>query len=67
LIEHDDLKREVKANTYQELLDEIKSLLIYNGEKTKIEYWSNVYNDWLLLESLPDNESRIKISPCIQK
>ena len=67
LIEYDNLKREVKASSYQELLDQIESLLVYNGEKTKIEYWSNVFNDWLLLESLPDNESKIKISTCIQK
>lgn len=53
-------KREVKGTTYEELIVNIKEKYDLT-DQFKIEYWSNTYQEWILMESLPENESKLQL------
>jgi hypothetical protein len=56
-------KREIKASSYEELLKLIQEKFQFiDMNMIRIEYWSKVYEDWILLESLPEDKSKIQIN-----
>jgi hypothetical protein len=56
-------KREIYSHNLEDLIKSIREKFKIDEKfSLRIEYWSIVYQDWIILESLPDSNSKIKVS-----
>lgn len=56
-------KREICAYSLEDLIKNIKDKFkIEEHNSLRVEYWSNVFSEWILLENLPNTNSKVKIS-----
>ncbi|CAF0974795.1 unnamed protein product [Brachionus calyciflorus] len=58
-------KRQISASCVNELRKSIKENVNFDSENEElsIEYWSDIFNDWVLLDNhLPKNNSKIQVS-----
>lgn len=56
-------KREICAYTLADLIKCIRDKFKIDEKfSLRIEYWSIVYQDWIILESLPETNSKIKVT-----
>lgn len=60
-ISYQDDKREVEGTSYEDLVNNIKAKFGLKNEEFRIEYWSLRYQEWILMESLPENESKLQL------
>ncbi len=60
---YDKDKREICVNVFEDLIKTIRDKFKIDEKfGMRVEYWSVVYQDWILLESLPESNSKIKVS-----
>ncbi len=62
MIEYNDIKREISAHSYQELVDNTRIKYELEESNFKIEAFFESYQDWIVIDSLPDNQSKLRIS-----
>jgi len=61
MLEND--KREISAHNYEDLINMIRKKFKINQSKDlRFEYWSNLYQDWMIMESLPEDNAKIRVS-----
>ena len=58
-----DNKYEISATSTENFYESVKEKLgIKENAKIKAEYWSDKYQEWIIMQSLPESSSKLKIS-----
>ena len=60
LIEYNNVKREISASSYKDLIDNVRIQFELDAD-FKLEAFFESYQDWIVIDSLPDNQSKLRI------